>query len=168
MQPKTLGKFGAVLQLVVLLLVQFSAVAPGLARSLRHAVAVGHCCGDHVKCGCSPERVASRTCCCYQNKRLNAAPSEKRSCSMKSCSMEAHSDEVDNLDRSKPAVSSIPCGCDPNYSPVSVENLKFLKPYLLHVASVPTFTGQYLAMRQNYLSRYTDPPDPPPRLSLHS
>jgi len=166
---KSLGKFGAVLQLAVLLLVQFSAVAPGLARSLHHAVAVGHCCGDHVKCGCSPERIASRTCCCYQNKRMNAFSSEKRSCcSMKSCSMEGHSDAADDLDRSKPAVSSIPCGCDPNYSPVSVENLKFLKPYLLHVASVPTFTGQYLSMRLSFLSRYTDPPDPPPRLSIYS
>jgi hypothetical protein len=163
---KTLGKFGAVVQLAVMLLVQFYAVAPGLARSLQHQASVGHCCGDHVKCGCSAEKIASRTCCCYLNKRINAALTEKPSCCQKSAALEKHADHDDNLDRSTPAFSSIPCGCDPNYSPVTAENIKFIRPYLLHFASVPTFIGQYLPKYHSYLNRYLDPPDPPPVLSI--
>jgi len=161
---KAPGKFGAMLLLAVLLLVQFSAVAPGLARAFHLQTAVCHCCGNHAMCGCSAEKIASRTCCCYLNKRKSVS-SEKPSCCAQSDAVENHADD---LDRSTPAYSSIPCGCDPHYSPVSVENLKFLKPYTLYAASVPVFTRRYLPLHLRCLTRYTDPPDPPPRLSLFS
>ena len=58
--------------------------------SPNHFVAYAHvmrCTGDHARCGCSPERIASRTCCCCQSKRLGLFRSA--SCSSKNDSEEA-------------------------------------------------------------------------------
>jgi hypothetical protein len=175
---RRLGKFGAVLQLTVLLLVQFTTVAPGLARALHHQAQVAHCCGDHVKCGCSPERVAARCCCCYLNKRTTPAAAEtagkhsgtqvaKHSCGMTSAAMEKHHD-ADDLDRSTPAFSSIPCGCDPGLTPATAESLKFLSPASIHLATLPIFEGKYLSNHHSFTSRYVPPPDPPPKLATLS
>jgi hypothetical protein len=163
----TIGKFGAFLQLAILLLVQFYAVAPGLARSLHHHATVGQCTGDHVKCGCAAERIASRSCCCFQSKRVSSAQLGK-DCCKKPAQAERHLDKDGGLDRSVPAFTSIPCGGDPAFSPTATESVKFLKPYLVHATSVPVFTGQYFSQHHSLISRYIDPPVPPPQLSTLS
>jgi hypothetical protein len=162
----TIGKFGAFLQLAILLLVQFYAVAPGLARSLHHHASVGQCSGDHVKCGCAPERIASRTCCCFQSKRADSAA--KDCCKKPAAAAGSHLDKGGDLDRSIPVFASIPCGGDPAFSPTAAESVKFLKPYLVHAPSVHVFTGQYFSPYHSLMSRYIDPPEPPPQLSTLS
>lgn len=167
MRTSTLGKFGAVLQIAVLLLVQFSAVAPGLARALHPKILAAQSHSGH-QCCCSPEKVAAHCCCCYSKKGTDSATDATPPCCRKTAALEQHKDGAGDPDRSTPAFSAIPCGCDPNYSPVAAENLKFLRPCVLFIASVSTLTGQYLSQQQSFLTRYTDPPDPPPRLSLNS
>jgi hypothetical protein len=156
----TTGKLGAILQLAVLLMVQFSAVAPGLARTRQHHVLAESCCGKHLKCGCSPERVASRSCCCYPSGRVQAALTLKPS----SCENSASKGKQNKgeLDRLLPALSSIPCGGDSAIA-TSSENVKFIGAYLLHVEPVTTVTGQFLLPCCVCLDRYLEPPDPPPK-----
>jgi hypothetical protein len=113
------------------------------------------------------------------NKRMSAAraetaekksyhPVEKHSCGMKSVAVEEPHEADGDLDRSTPACSSVPCGGDPDLSPATAENLKFLRSCLVHSASRPTFDGQYLSKHHIYTSRYVPPPDPPPKLSTLS
>jgi len=52
------------------MLVQLYAVAPLFSPRFIAYAHVVRCTGDHDRCGCSPGRIASRTCCCYQSKRL--------------------------------------------------------------------------------------------------
>lgn len=75
-----------------MLIVQLSSVAPGYARLFSDEKPTAlHCSGDHAKCGCSPERIASKTCCCYLNHKVksenfsSAELSEKNHSSHKSC-----------------------------------------------------------------------------------
>ena len=110
MRLKTTGKFGVVLQLAVLLLMQFSAVAHGLARSVNQHASAGQCRGDHVQCGCAPNRIASRSSCCYLNAR---PPAGRLSCCATSAVRVKQPASADVLDRSTPALGSLPCGGDP-------------------------------------------------------
>jgi hypothetical protein len=86
---------------------------------------------------------------------------------MTSAAMEKHLD-ADDLDRSIPAFSSIPCCGDPGLSPATAENLKFLSPGSIHLATLPIFDGKYLSKHHSFTSRYVPPPDPPPKLSTLS
>jgi hypothetical protein len=164
---KTNGKLGAILQLAVLLLVQFNAVAPGLARSLQHHQMTGNCCGNHVRCGCSPERIASRSCCCYLKGQVESALAEKPACCGKSASKEKVRGGSGDLERLTAALSSIPCGNDSAIAPPT-ENVKFLGVYPSSVVPVAMIAGGFLSSYCSYLSRYIDPPEPPPKPSLFS
>jgi hypothetical protein len=170
MRTSIITKSGAVIQIVMLLLLQFSAVAPGLARSLQHRETVSHCTGDHEKCGCAPERVASRSCCCFLNHRAGAdqndktSKSEKLSCCNKLVSQSIEVASEHNDDRSVPAISSIPCGSDPRFAASAAENIKFLHPGLLRDTPVLSLNQPYLTHHDSYSSRVLEPPEHPPKL----
>lgn len=55
------------------LLIVLTPLAPMVMHSPRLAHAItGDCTGDCSICGCAPERSASHTCCCWQNRRAAA------------------------------------------------------------------------------------------------
>jgi len=163
---RKIGKLGAILQLATMLLVQFAVVAPGLARAVALQNPVEHRHEMQTPCGCSPEKVASHRCCC-QNASAHLAPAaETRSCCGKSSTLEKDRHTAPRPERSTPAFSSIPCGCDPNLSPATTENLKFLAPHVLRLFSLRTPRREYLSWLDRYTSRYVPPPDPPPKLSV--
>jgi hypothetical protein len=157
-------KIGAILQIVVMLLLQFSTVAPVLARSLNHRPSVAYCSGDHVKCGCSPERVASRTCCCFQNLHTKTVKPEKLSCCKMSASKKAEIDNSDE-DRSATAISSMPCGSDPRFDASAAENIKFLHAVFLSAVHYHSITLHYYPHHSSCLSRFLEPPDHPPKFT---
>jgi len=163
-----MNKTAAILQIMVMLLLQFSAVAPGLARSLNHRSQLTHCSGDHARCGCSPERIASRSCCCFQSKRLDPEQYEPKPVKHSCCKTEASAempDSHDDHDRMIPAISSIPCGSDSRFIAASAENIKFISPSLLCLAPIPTVALHFPNDCKAYLSRYLAPPDQPPKIS---
>jgi hypothetical protein len=159
---KTIGKFGAVVQLVVLLIVQISTVAPGLARALQHRALVGLCRGDHRICGCQPDRVAARSCCCFLNKRPHP---DRRSCCVDPARAGKLPSTAHDFDRSTPALSSLPCGGDPSFTSYGMEPIKFIRPRQLQEISVPVLATLRAPEIYRFLSRNGDPPDPPPKLS---
>jgi hypothetical protein len=163
-----MNKTAAILQIVVMLLLQFSAVAPGLARSLNNRTQLAHCSGDHARCGCSPERIASRSCCCFQSKRLDPEHNEPKPVKHSCCKTEASAempDSHDDDDRLIPAISSIPCGSDSRFIAASAENIKFISPSLLCLTPVPTVALHFPNDCKTYTSRYLAPPDQPPEIS---
>ena len=54
-------------ELMALVFLQLSSLTPYLPRMISSALHPVECRGNHAECGCSPERIASHTCCCYQH-----------------------------------------------------------------------------------------------------
>lgn len=163
-----MNKTAAILQIMVMLLLQFSAVASGLARSLNHQNYIARCSGDHARCGCSPERIASRSCCCFQSKRLDHERNEPKPVKHSCCKTEASAempDSHDDDDRMIPAISSIPCGSDSRFIAASAETIKFIFPMSPSLAPVSTVALHFPNGCKTYLSRYPAPPDQPPKIS---
>jgi hypothetical protein len=149
-----------------MLMLQLSSVAPGYARLLHDHVEAIHCTGDHAKCGCTHERIASHTCCCYQNHLIIVGAPVKHSCCTKTVAQETAVANENDEDRSEPAYRSIPCGSDSRFVVIAAENLKFLQPGLLGIPAIITLTQQHLLLDVSYLSRALSPPDQPPKIAL--
>lgn len=181
-----LKKTSAYIQLLLMLLIQLYAAVPGYARLFVAAVTTEiHCSGDHVKCGCSVERVAAKNCCCYQNHKVKSEPSElhvlipraernqARSCCSKNvqppvkkscCSPVLVNEEGQNTD-DRPALSSIPCGSDPRFAATALDTVKFLPSGQPVIPMVSAYQSEYLFLNVSYMSQSIPPPDPPPKLS---
>jgi hypothetical protein len=184
------AKTAAFIQLTALMLLQIYSVAPVFSRNLISYARVMRCTGDHAKCGCSPERIAAHTCCCYQSKRLgfftppaggsiagaqeetSAAHMDadhcdfekpvKLSCCTKGANRNARFAQDDH-GRPLPCICSVPCGGDPAFTSVSLEKLKFLRPSILPVAPVEIMTAYLPSSNTVYQGRFPEPPTPPPR-----
>jgi hypothetical protein len=180
-----LRKTGAIVQIVLLLMMQAVTVAPGLARSLQLHKTIAHCTGDHVQCGCAPARVASRTCCCFQNQRAQqAARPAIPSCCKKtgsialpsslaaqpapeSTQLVADDTEHENaLDRTAQIISSLPCGSDERIITAASDGLKFIRPNQLRFVAAAPLPQSYSARQIVLLSRPLEPPDQPPKITF--
>jgi hypothetical protein len=182
---------------MIYLLIVFSPLAPLAMQSklVVHAI-IGECSGDCRIDGCSLERSAAHTCCCGHKKRHeivdshhhsnadvcdthSTPPSEVSKKGSSDCTAQArdtHEIGVESKSVSSPApqkkrpttVSSTPCGSGKLFALLSVETTIHL-PFF--------FTGEIPSPVQSFLtftppnrltSRYGDPPDPPPIITIIS
>lgn len=135
-----------------------------LASLAMHSKTVAHaltnqCSGDCNICGCSPESMASKTCCC----------SKKRE-------QEAHAHDVDDQDgtpdccKKKPVgtkavIASCGCPCG-NTKPMTLSGgiAYEILPYYFTEQFQPSHSATHYSDRSHLLtSRHAEPPDPPPR-----
>jgi hypothetical protein len=137
------------------MIINAGSLAPLVLTSTTVARAVtGECSGNCDICGCSAERRANHTCCCFLNKQKHE---HDRHVIPDCCKKKT---------RHKMTMLSCNCPCGGNKSPgmLGAENSEQL-PFL--------FTEGVIALDENALVSYqrfrlTDrnasPPDPPPRL----
>lgn len=129
----------------------------GMHSSIITQAIPGECSGDCDTCGCSPERRASHSCCCWLNKRKNH---------------DKHDEQVADCCKknSKVKTSAIsgycPCGSAKQFSLWGKEELQLL-PY--------NFNGGITLLREDrffhhsplqLVGRSIKPPVPPPELSI--
>lgn len=141
------------MQVVAILLLQCYPFAPYMGRK----PAQPKCSGNHAQCGCSPERIASRTCCCFHR---------KPDC----CGKEKGHDGAHVAGRAEspslPSLSTAPCGGAPKFITASLDKLKFVRPETF--LSTPSGCSSLFTyfLRETAPSRFMEPPDPPPKLTF--
>lgn len=175
-------RYPAIFMLLIMVYaaIALSPLAPLALKSpvLAHAI-TGECAGDCGICGCSPERSASHTCCCWMKKmREQEARSRSTSCCPPverksgccSAAKEARESECcgeipGEAARSKtPTVyRCTPCGKDKLallWESGSYQHLPYLFTGNL---SDPLPSTKAKLQPDPLTSRYQEPPDPPPK-----
>jgi hypothetical protein len=138
------------LLIALYMVVVMSPLAPAAMRSayLAHAF-TGKCSGDCNICGCSLERRAARTCCCWQ-KKLREQAHQPDHCKKKDQS------------RKIMLTCSCPCGSEKQLSPDVSGKFKLLPARNQDFLS-SFYESRYLANPPLILvDRRAEPPDPPP------
>ena len=163
-----------------------SPLAPLALKSptLAHAI-TGQCSGNCDICGCSPERRVAHTCCCWMKKMR--AQEERAKSSVRCCSVESKTDCCSSGGKKSEEVHCCeklpdgehenvqtivyrcsPCGTGNVFLFSGTESYQHL-PYLFS-ENLSDPSGSMLAnLHPGFLlSRYQEPPDPPPKLSFPS
>jgi hypothetical protein len=183
----------SLLMTAIYLLITLSPLAAnGLHSKTLSQLAGRQCTGDCRLCGCSAERSASHACCCWQKKlaeararkelaRPIACPASsntaKRSCCAGSAQHEHHDHDAevsalpDNPADADPLTVSIttcPCGSGADQDVSAGKTAQHI-PFHFR----PGLPVQRIALVSQLLpvqltSRCAEPPDPPPKLTLHS
>jgi hypothetical protein len=140
---------------VALALMQISVVfsSPGETAGAVPGSAV--CMGNHELCGCAPERVAAKTCCCFQ---------EEPSC----CDSGQHESDENSgqgRDGGLPGLYAAPCGERTGFLDSSQGKPDLLPPVVSPDKTSPWRVLCYLSFSETPLERYLEPPDPPPKVS---
>lgn len=178
---------------VVYLLIVFSPLAPlAMQSNLNIHAHVGECSGDCRIDGCSPERSAAHTCCCWQSRKKTARAAFTGSagdcCGTGSASAAskpaghcpatvAHDDHDEDgavssaagttQDKNHPtSIGTLPCGSGKHIALWGAETVQHL-PYH-YSGEIPVRLEQSLPQQEPVcmVSRHNEPPDPPPRRSL--
>ena len=151
----------ALLLIVIYTMIIMSPLAPVALKSPRVAHAVtGECAGNCDICGCSAERRANHTCCCWQKKlkhQHDLAQTKLSECCKKK-------------KRQKMIMFTCNCPCGSSNAPVlpGTENSELL-PYRFSEGAIALDEDALLPSYGNLLTdRYVIPPDPPPKLSILS
>lgn len=171
---------------VIYLLITFSPLAPLAMQSklVAHAV-TGECTGRCEIDGCSPERSANHTCCCWQKKHAGspgksgsdrdthlmppAAGQKRGSC----CAVRAYDTHENAADGSAlpeqtgtaTTISTAPCGNGTLFTLLHGDVNPHL-PFIAVSAVPPPGCGTlYHTAPERLTSRDSDPPDPPPLIS---
>ena len=149
------------IQLAALLLLQVYSSKPifGLLIGPNNHSAV--CQGDHRLCGCSPEKIANRTCCCFRYKSFPKA------CHLKMyCECESKSSVKPETSRGPRLVCYPSCGGQPNLITASFERFLPIKfnPDLFN----NLLFYYHLVFREDFQGRSKEPPDPPPKITAIS
>ncbi len=147
----------AFLLVVVYTMITMSPLAPLALRSPRVAhAAAGECSGNCEVCGCSAERRANHTCCCWMKKLKRQKNSGYTSCCKKRM-------------RHRMTMISCNCPCGGNGQPFlpSSENSEHL-PCRYSEVIVMEYDTLLSASSCPMAYRDIDPPDPPPKLPLQS
>lgn len=162
------------------------------SKSVTHAV-TGECSGDCRIDGCSSERSATHTCCCWQKKQREASashnlshsdvhdtsppPSAEVSTKRSDCcpvdDQGTHANEVESKavsndspqKKSTAAVSNHPCGNGKLLALLSTETTQHLPFFFAGEARSPEQTLLTFCTPASLTSRLGDPPDPPPIIS---
>lgn len=174
-----------ILLFAVYTVIALSPLAPLALKSptLAHAI-TGQCSGNCDICGCSAERRASKSCCCWMKKK-RAEELRSRS-SLRCCSVEktaccsSRAIEIkdvncsemppDETQENPPEVvyRCSPCGKGSVTFVAGAGSYQHL-PYLFHEnLSTPSASKLVNFYSEFFLSRYQEPPDPPPKLSFPS
>ncbi len=179
--------FTSLLMTIIYLLIAVSPLAPFAMQSkfLVHAV-TGECSGDCKIDGCSLERSAAHTCCCWQKKRNDESkthqhiepgccdikkvetPKKVASCCAARTKETSEITEPESVSGSTPqkkretTIRSKPCGSGKLFALLNIEANEHL-PFI-YTGEIPSPAQCILtAITPNRLtSRYGDPPDPPP------
>jgi len=143
---------------VIYILINLSSLAPPALKSPGFAHALtGECSGNCDICGCSPERRANHTCCCFMKKKHR-----HDDCNVPDCCKNKKRDETTIL------TCSCPCGSNKLPGLIGSEKSEQI-PY--------RFTGGVIALAEDMLvfshrnrltDRHGEPPDPPPKLLILS
>lgn len=142
------------IQLIALLMLQGYFLAPVFLKMAKSS-AGGTCFGNHRLCGCSPERIANKTCCCSR-----AIPS---------CCM--HEDEAGSPSDSAPdtggaVVQNSPCGLFSDSGMLSLDKLKFLASAPTPAKGALTAPRRFPLYSEKLEDRLCEPPDPPPHIVI--
>jgi hypothetical protein len=152
----------------------------------------GECSGDCRVDGCSLERSAAHTCCCWQKHRqgfetehsggLSTQPapiaelpkSGKGSCCLQIHGTHEESGETESVTGSEPrkkrtaTIGSIPCGSGKLFALLNVETFHHLPFYFTEEIHSPAKGDLALSSPDRLISRYCDPPEPPPIIMIVS
>jgi len=156
---RTRSHVGAIVQLLAIVVLQSYFWAPVYRQMFLSKGTVKQCHRDHQMCGCSPERVATKTCCC-----LRVVPS---------CCLSEHKQEGDITVQSREAspiqkISNSPCGSETFSAAISLDKLKFVFPDCFILSSQKPSANSFPILTVEVPERFLEPPDPPPRLSIFS
>lgn len=188
MRSTALKKAAVVFQIMAIVLLQFYAVSPLIFKSFTAHAGSIKCVGDHRKCGCSPFKVSSQTCCCFKSGQIakivfttddHASKSDFRESSVadaapasaekqKSCcigmSSGATNASQDKTDKTIPELKSNSCCGDPDHIFISLEKSKFISQNQFNnPPQLSSFVKYHQASM--YHDRFLEPPVPPPQLA---
>lgn len=178
----------------IYLLIVVSPLAPLAmqSKSVAHAV-TGECSGDCRIDGCSLERSAARTCCCWQKKRHEGVgsrdlshsdvhdtypppsaevPKKSSSCCAANV-QDTHENGVESKSVSSVSpqkmrtatVSSRPCGSGKILALSSTETTQHLPFFFAGETPSPEQSILTFSTPARLISHFGDPPDPPPIIS---
>lgn len=172
----------ALMLFTVYSVIVLSPLAPLALKSptLAHAI-TGQCSGNCDICGCSAERRASKSCCCWMKKKraeearvkssLRCCSVEKTAC----CSSGAKKSEGVHCSEMLPAGTQenppevfyrcSPCGKGSVTLFTGTGSYQHLPCLFRENLSVPSESMLANFHSEFFLSRYQEPPDPPPKLS---
>lgn len=146
-------KAALALQIGAILLMQLYSLVPVLTSSLTRPTSVHACRGNHLECGCSPARIASRTCCCYHRQPSccdrNIPAGERQATQQKSKS-------------SAPCLYSLPCGNGPDFIPKALAELIMIIPERRQL-NLPPFSSPIPGLWEKPYLCFNEPPTPPPK-----
>jgi hypothetical protein len=177
----------SLLMTIIYMVIVFSPLAP-LAMQAGHVAhaATGECSGDCTIDGCSLERSAAHTCCCWQKKKHGADDAHSDTCAIPSapvaetpkkradCCDTSAQEVPEKRDATKSAatsapnktkpvtVSSAPCGSGKLFAILSVETTQHLPFFFAGYIPSPKQSPLPLSTPDRLTSRFVDPPDPPP------
>jgi hypothetical protein len=159
-----------------------SPLAPLALRSAHVAHAVtGECVGDCDICGCSPERRASHTCCCWQ-KKLQRMPEtaqvaggghdhgeQPAGC----CRKKQEPEPVAECCRKKKrdvqqVLTCCPCGSSKMVGLWGAQKFEQLPNRFAGIIPVSCGEFRFHPFIDRLTDRHGDPPDPPPKLTFLS
>ncbi|TAL15673.1 hypothetical protein EPN96_11895 [bacterium] len=141
---------------VTLALMQLSVVFQPPGKAVNSGSHSAVCMGNHELCGCAPERVAAKTCCCYRQ--------EEPSC----CDSGQHeSDEKSGQDRdsSLPGFYAAPCGDRAGFIDSSQGKPDLFLPVVSRAETGEWRVLSYSTHSETPAGRYPEPPDPPPKVA---
>lgn len=157
-------KAGLALHFVAMAMLLCLPHLPLLARALAVQAQPGQCAMDHRICGCAPERVASRTCCCFRNMKTAETSVEQGH-----CGLQAKCHENPDLDNDTPPashrLSSLPCGQDPRMITHVKPEIKYLRSARLPLPKQRSAPCNMHPLSDTYLNPSLEPPVPPPKMS---
>ena len=162
----------ALILTVIYLLITMSPLAPLVMHSPRMAHAItGECVGDCTVCGCSPERSANHTCCCWQKKVQHAHDADQEQ--VPDCCKKKHKEVAGSCKKEDRAVTpqmtcNCPCGSNKMVGLWGGEKYEQLPFH--HSIDILVLNEERLfpPHRDRLSDRVGDPPDPPPKLAYLS
>ena len=145
----------AIVIIVLYVMIVLSPLAPIALRSpmIAHAI-TGECVGDCAICGCSPERSANHTCCCWQKRHQleQEAEQDEPEC----CRKKHQGKKVSIITRCR-------CGGSKSIAFFGAGNRDLL-PFLFSLDNLVIFGSTLNAHIVVCQSEWPgEPPDPPPK-----
>ena len=142
------------IQLIALLMLQGYFLAPVFLKMAK-SFAGGRCFGNHRLCGCAPERIANKTCCCF---------GAVHSCCM--LEKDAGSSDETAADTGGAALQNSPCGLFSDSGMLSLDNVKFLASAAAPTTVAAAAPDRFPPFSGKRVDRPLEPPDPPPRIII--
>ncbi|MDA8430460.1 MAG: hypothetical protein M0T70_14505 [Geobacteraceae bacterium] len=144
---------------IIYLLLSLGPLTAGIkhANLFAHSIRV-ECSGDCNLCGCSPEKRASKTCCCSMKQQQEAQA-------------RAHESEDGTADcckklpeKKQTFVCSYPCGSDQQIDLTAADESEVIPSHFREGFSLSPIETTFTTTAHLLASRHGDPPDPPPKL----